>query len=87
MNPKKLLFHAVEPERHQPQRDWANFLRDAGNLALPPDAERLAPNVWLLPDDDRSYLLLSQLGERHATETRILPLSPASDWQPLSHRL
>jgi hypothetical protein len=82
---KLLLFHAIQPARHQPQQDWANFLREAGLLQLPADAEQLAPNVWLLPDDEeQTYLRLSRLGHRHATATRIRPFFPASGWQPLS---
>ena len=85
MNRKKLLlFHAIAAERHQSQIDWKNFLREASDLPLPDDAEILAPNVWLLPDDKRSYLLLSRLGQKHAIETRCLPFSSASDWQLLS---
>jgi hypothetical protein len=83
---KSLLFHAIQPASHQPQRDWANFLRDAALVQLSADAEQLAPNVWLLPDDGRTYLLLSQMGQRHATETRVRPFVSASDWQPLSTR-
>jgi hypothetical protein len=83
---RSLLFHAIQPDRHQPQLDWANFLREAALLRLPAGAEQLAPNVWLLPDDGKTYLLLSQMGQRHATETRIRPFVSASDWQPLSTR-
>ena len=83
---KRLLFHAIPPQRHQPQRDWLNFLRAASSLQLPAEIEQLADNVWLLPEDN-TYLLLSRLGDAHATETRILPFSSASDWEPLSpHR-
>lgn len=84
---KTLLFHAIQPGRERSQTDWENFLREASFLKLPEQAERLAPNVWLLPDDDEhTYLTLSQLGEKHATETRICPFVGASDWQPLSPR-
>lgn len=86
MMAKRLLFHAILPGPHQPQIDWENFLRKARSLQLPTDAERLAPNVWLLPDEGDAYLLLSRLGHEHAIETRILPFRPASDWQPLSSR-
>jgi hypothetical protein len=45
---KLLLFHAIAPERHQSNVDWANFVREASFL-IPPEwgracgAERLAP--------------------------------------------
>jgi hypothetical protein len=81
---KSLLFHAIQPGRHQPQLDWANFLREAGDLALPEGTEQLAPNVWLLPDDGQTYLFLSRIGHRHAIATRTLPFVHASGWQPLS---
>jgi hypothetical protein len=83
---KYLLFHAIRPESHQPQQDWLNFLRDAASSRLPAGAERLAQNVWVLPDDGRTYLVLSRIGDAHATETRILPFASALDWQPLSRR-
>ena len=84
---KTLLFHAIQPGSHQPQRDWANFLRAASFLELPAQAEQLAANIWLLPDDGKAYLDLARIGHQHATETRILPFVHASDWQPLSpHR-
>ena len=81
---KSLLFHAIQPGSHQPQRDWANFLREAALFQLPALAERLSPNVWLLPDDGQIYLHLSRIGHRHAIATRVLPFVSASDWQPLS---
>lgn len=83
---KILLFHAIAPQRHQSQKDWAMFVREAASLPLPDEAEQLAPNVWLLPDDGKTSLLLSRIGEKTATETRIRPFLSASDWQPLSHR-
>jgi hypothetical protein len=81
---KQVLFHAIPAESHQSQRDWTNFLRDASFVELPEQAEQLAPNVWVLPDDNRSYLLLSCVAQKNAIETRILPFSTGSDWQPLS---
>ena len=81
---KSLLFHAIQPSSHQPQMDWANFLREAGNLALPQGAERLGLNVWLLPDDGKTYLDLSRIGRQHATATRVLAIVHSSDWQPVS---
>jgi len=81
-----VLFHAIQPARHEPQRDWANFLREAALLNLPEDAEQLAPNVWLLTDDKRAYLGLSRTCHAHAIASRILPFSSANDWQPLSTR-
>lgn len=81
---KSLLFHAIEPGRHQSQLDWENFLRDAALSDLPDSAEQLAPNVWILPNDNRSYLMLAQIGSRHSIATRTLPFVHASGWQPLS---
>ena len=82
---KKLLFHAIQPARHEPrQLDWEGFVHDAGLEPLPAEAEQLAPNVWLLPNDGNSYLALSKMGQRHSIATRLLPFVPASDWQPLS---
>lgn len=82
---KSLLFHAIQPERHEPrQLDWDGFLRDAALVALPAEAERLARNVWLLPDDPSAYLSLSRIGHQHAIATRVLPVVHGSDWQPLS---
>lgn len=83
---KYVLFHAVPPQSHQPQRDWANFLHATALIDLPDGSEQLAENVWVLPDDRQSYLVLSRIGDAHATETRMLPFSSASDWQPLSRR-
>jgi hypothetical protein len=84
---KLLLLHAIQPGSHEPrQNDWAMFLRHATLLQLPAEAEQLAPNVWLLPDDGKAYLLLSRLGHQHAIETRTLPFSSAYDWKPLSPR-
>jgi hypothetical protein len=81
---KRLLFHAIPPSPDRPQAQWGDFLRDAALLPLPADAEQLAENTWLLPDDGKSYLLLGRLGHQHATETRVLPFFPASAWQRLS---
>src|SRR5277367_3391972 len=63
---KRLMFHAIQPQPHEPQGDWENFLREASFLQLPQDTEQLAPNVWLLPDDRLSYLELSKVGQRNA---------------------
>lgn len=81
---KSRLFHAIPPSPDEPQDAWSAFLRDAALWALPEDAECLAPNVWVLPDDRRSYLDLAQIGHRHGIETRTLPFVAASEWQPLS---
>jgi len=81
---KSLLFHAIQPASHQPQVDWTVFLNDASNLPLPLQTERLARNVWLLPDDGQSYLLLSRLSHQRAIASRVLPVVHASAWQPLS---
>ena len=82
---KSLLFHAIRPDPvSRGTLDWDSFLRAAAQAALPDAVDRLAPNVWLLPDDGQSYLLLSQIGHRWSIATRILPFVHASDWQPLS---
>ena len=81
---KSLLFHAIPPEAHQSQRDWENFLRDAALEPLPADAEQLARNVWLIPDDGRTYLVLSPIGHRNAIATRVLRVAHGSEWQRLS---
>src|SRR5216684_5640379 len=65
---KSLLFHAIQPAN--PNQSWDDFLFDAATLALPQQTQRLAPNVWILPADDRAYLDLSRLGHQHGIETR-----------------
>ncbi len=80
---KRLLLHAIRPAADDRADDWERFLREAALLNFPPDAEQLAPNIWLLPDD-QAYLRLSQLGHQLGIATRILPFSPVSDWQPFS---
>jgi hypothetical protein len=81
---KSLLFHAIPAATHQLQFDWNEFLREAANYQLPRGAEQLAENVWLLPDDDRTYRDLAKLGHQHAIETRVRPIVHVSDWQRLS---
>jgi hypothetical protein len=79
---KSLWFHAIQPAK--PSQDSEDFLFDAATLALPDTAEQLAPNVWLLPADDRVYLDLSQIGHQHGIATRCLVFVHKPDWQPLS---
>lgn len=81
---KTLLFHAIQPASHQPQLDWANFLRDASFLKLPDGSEQLARNVWLLPDELNACQDLARLGRQHAIATRVLAIVHSSNWQPLS---
>lgn len=80
---KRLLLHAVKPDADDRDDDWERFLVETALLELPPDTEQLAPNIWLLPDD-QVYLQLSRLGHQLGIATRILPFSAASGWQPLS---
>jgi len=80
---KLILFQAIPPKREQPQRDWINFLTAAEQFPLPDHAEKLAPNVWILPEG-QAYLDLSRLAAKHATATRCLPFAASSGWQPLS---
>jgi hypothetical protein len=81
---KSLLFHAIEPDPVQRGSfDWNSFLREAALAELPEGVERLARNVWLLPDD-QTYLILSRIGHRWSIATRILPFVHGSDWQSLS---
>ena len=70
---KSLLFHAQVPDFDEPQAGWLNFLQDASATRLPEATERLAQNVWLLPDDGEAWRLLSQIGHQHGIATRILP--------------
>lgn len=82
---KTLLFHAIPPGRDDPrQLDWHNFLHDAALLEMPTGAEQLAPNVWLLPDEINSCVVLSRLCHQRAIATRVLAIVHASDWHPLS---
>jgi hypothetical protein len=43
---RAVLFHA---RLRQSTKDWATFLRNAAALGPPPQAEEIAPGVWLLP--------------------------------------
>jgi hypothetical protein len=79
---KSLLFHAIQPTKTS--QDWDDFLFDAATLALPDGAEKLAPNVWLLPPNDQAYLRLAQIGHQHGIETRCVAVVHSSAWQPLS---
>lgn len=82
---KTLLFHAIQPDPVQRGRhDWDSFVREASLADLPDGVEKLAPNVWLLPDETESCLTLSRLGHRWSIATRVLAIVHASDWQPLS---
>ncbi len=81
---KKILLHAIQPSYvERGDRDWKEFLRAADVAELPEQTEHLAPNVWLLPDD-QSYRTLSQIGQRWSIKTQVLRFVPLSDWQPLS---
>jgi hypothetical protein len=81
---KSLLFNAIPPDSRGSRPDWDAFLRAAALEQLLMGAEQLAPNVWVLPDDGQTYLILSRIGDRWSIATRTLPFSRASDWQPLS---
>lgn len=81
---KRHLFHAIPPASHESQSGWEGFLRDTELEHLPAEVEKLARNVWLLPDDHKTYLVLSKIGHAHAIATRMLPFLSASGWQPLS---
>jgi hypothetical protein len=79
---KSLLFHAIQSAT--PGQNWEDFLFDAATLALPEGAERLAPNVWLFPAEDRVYLDLARLGRQHGIATQCVVIVHKSEWQPLS---
>jgi hypothetical protein len=76
---RSFLFHAIEPEN--PSQNWHDFLFDAANLALPEGVEKLAPNVWLLPQNDQTYHRLAQLGHQHGIETRYVVVERSPVWQ------
>jgi hypothetical protein len=68
---KKILLHAIQPSyAERGDRDWKEFLRAAHLAELPKQTEHLAPNVWLLPDD-QSYRTLSQIGQRWSIKTQV----------------
>jgi len=79
---KLVLFHAIQPSEDRAE-DWEAFLAETALLDDLP-GEPLAPNVWLLPDDQRVWLRLSRIGHQRGIETRCLPFSSSVDWQPLS---
>ena len=67
---KFLLFHAIRPDfAARGNHDWDSFLCEASQVQLPPGAERLAPNVWLLPDGCQTEGELGRRGERWSIES------------------
>jgi hypothetical protein len=78
-----VLLHAIIPDRSQPQRDWANFAREAEQIRLPQGAEKLADNVWLLPPRNQNPTLttLLSIAKKHATACRSLAVDATAAWQ------
>lgn len=82
---KMLLFHAVKPAPHEPRElDWDGFTREARIWTLPEGAERLAPNVWVLPDDGKAEMDLANIAQRYDIATRSRPFARESSWHQLS---
>jgi hypothetical protein len=81
---KLILFHAIKPSDEERAEDWETFLVETALAELPPEVEKLAPNVWLLPDEHRVSAQLSRIGHQLGIETRCLPFSSPTPWQPLS---
>ena len=78
---RSLLFRAIMPSERRV--DWENFLREVSDLALPAGAERLAPNVWLLPARGEADLLLGRICRRHDISSRCLSIVHRSEWSTL----
>jgi len=76
---KRLLFHACPSDD---PASWNDFLRKVSLWEPPEDAERLAPNVWVIPDG-LAVLQLGRICYENSIVSRCLPIRYKAEWQNL----
>jgi hypothetical protein len=77
---KAVIFYAPESVY---KREWATFIRQAGDLNVPQTARRLAPNVWFftLPEGETFRRELAALAKQRGLLSHSLEVACEGQWR------